>query len=189
MNTDVELQKQFLKVSVNKPIVIVGLMGAGKTSISKKLAEELDYNFVDSDHVIVKHEGMEIKDIFAEKGEPYFREVEREVIRQLLEDSTPHVLGIGGGAFMNDQTRHLIKGSATSIYLRATLGVLMERIPDASSRPMLQTKVTPQESMAALMEIRAPYYEQADITVDTLSEPEQETLNRVINALYTHLKP
>lgn len=173
------------------PLVIIGLMGAGKTSIGMMLAEELGYDFVDSDDVIVEREKRSIPEIFGEnnKNEPEFRRIEREVIQDLMLDSTPHIIGTGGGAFMNVDTRKAIKKSGTSIFLKASLDVLAERVGKGKGRPLLTAGNNPREVLDKFMKERYPIYSEADLIVETRAETQEETFNRVINALYTHLKP
>lgn len=174
---------------MEQPLVIIGLMGAGKTSIGKMLAEELGYDFLDSDDVIVEREGRSIPDIFEQSGEPHFRQIEREVIQDLMQDSTPHIIGTGGGAFMNEKTRQAIKQSGTSIFLKASLDVLVNRVGQGEGRPLLTAGNNPREVLDKLMQERYPVYGKADLTVETRAETPEETLNSVMNALYTHLKP
>lgn len=185
--TDIELKKAFLRAHLEKPVILVGLMGAGKTSIGKMLAVALGCDFVDSDDIIVERAGCSIPDIFEKHGEPHFRDLERIVIRDLMNDSARHVIGTGGGAFMNDETRGLIKTSdAVSIFLRADLDVLLERVGDGEGRPLLQGD--PKGKLQELMDIRYPFYGEADLIVDTKSEAPEVTLNLVIDTLYNHLK-
>lgn len=188
INTDISLQRDFIKAHLEKPLVMIGLMGAGKTSIGKMLAEELGCDFIDSDDEIVKREGRTIPEIFAQSGEPHFRKVEREVIGDLMKDTKPHVIGTGGGAFMNEQTREVIKQSATSLFLKADINVLLNRVGKGEGRPLLMAG-NPREILQDLMNKRYPIYSKADITVDTRNEAPQKTLNRAIEALYTHLNP
>ena len=189
ITSEIELQLEFLRVNVEKPIVLVGHMGSGKTTISKALAKALGWGFVEADDHIVDEEGMSIPDIFEQHGEPHFRDVERRVTEKLLNYEAPRVVGIGGGAFIETQTRGVIKEKAVSVYLKATVEELFRRIGDDPNRPMLKSKETPLASLQHLDTIRGPFYEQADLTVLTQDEPEQETLNRVISALYSHANP
>lgn len=191
ITTDIKLQTEFLRTSVKKPIVIVGHMGSGKTTISQKLATAFGWDFVESDKEIVLREKRSIPEIFGpnNKNEDEFRRIEREVIATLLDYEVPRIVGIGGGAFIQKPTRALIKEKAVSIYLKAAIEELYRRIGDDPNRPMLRIKETPEDSLRYLDEVRGPIYADADITVETYDEPEEETLNRVINTLYTHLNP
>ena len=184
----IHLQQDFLRAHLEKPIIIVGLMGAGKTSVGKALAESMEYDFVDSDDVIVERAGMSISDIFATQGEPHFRALERDVLSDLMQDQQPHVIGTGGGAFMNDQTREVIKTAGISIFLKADLEVLLERVGTGEGRPLLEAG-NPREILAGLIERRYPVYAEADLTVATKTEPMEETLKRVTQALYNHIQP
>ena len=171
-----------------KPVVFIGTGGAGKTSIGKALAKELGLDFVDSDDVIVKNENQSIAKLFEAKGEDYFRNLERQTLIYLAQENKPYIIGTGGGAFMNEQTRQTILEKTVSIFIKADLKVLSERIGTGEGRPLFKNKEV-DNVLTGLIEERYPVYQQADIIVDTYSEPEQETLNRVMNALYTHLNP
>ena len=184
----IHLQQDFLRAHLEKPIIIVGLMGAGKTSVGKALAESMEYDFVDSDDVIVERAGMSISDIFATHGEPHFRALERDVLSDLMQDQQPHVIGTGGGAFMNDKTREVNKTAGISIFLKADLEVLLERVGTGEGRPLLEAG-NPREILAGLIERRYPVYAEADLTVATKTEPMEETLKRVTQALYNHIQP
>lgn len=186
VTTLVKLKSDFIRANLEKPLVIIGLMGAGKTSIGNMLAEELGYDFVDSDDAIVKREGRSIPEIFAQSGEPHFREVERDVIQDLMRDTKPHVIGTGGGAFMNDQTRQVIKKTGLSVFLKADLDVLVKRVGSGEGRPLLMAG-NPREILQELINKRYPIYQEADLIVETRNESPQETLGRVSEALYNKL--
>ena len=165
----------------NRPIVLVGLMGAGKTSVGRRLAEKLGIAFVDADHEIEAAAGQPIKDIFAEHGEAYFREGERRVIQRLLGNGA-QVLATGGGAYMNDETRARIKAEGVSVWLRAPLPLLMKRVAKRQDRPLLQTE-DPEAVMRALMDKRYPVYALADVTVESRDVQHGQMVNDVIRAL------
>ena len=165
----------------NRPIVLVGLMGAGKTSVGRRLAEKLGLAFVDADHEIEAAAGQPIKDIFAEHGEAYFREGERRVIQRLLGNGA-QVLATGGGAYMNDETRARIKAEGVSVWLRAPLPILMKRVAKRQDRPLLQTE-EPEAVMRALMDKRYPVYALADVTVESRDVQHGQMVNDVIRAL------
>ena len=165
----------------NRPIVLVGLMGAGKTSVGRRLAEKLGLAFVDADHEIEAAAGQPIKDIFAEHGEAYFREGERRVIQRLLGNGA-QVLATGGGAYMNDETRARIKAEGVSVWLRAPLPILMKRVAKRQDRPLLQTE-DPEAVMRALMDKRYPVYALADVTVESRDVQHGQMVNDVIRAL------
>jgi shikimate kinase len=162
-------------------LVLVGLMGAGKTSVGRRLALALGLPFRDADEEVEKAAGRSVSDIFAELGEPAFRAGERRVIARLLDDG-PHVLATGGGAFMNEETRALIKAKAISIWLRADVEVLVERVGRKQDRPLLKGK----DAAATLRElaaVRHPVYALADLTVESIESPHSTTVNAIIAAL------
>ncbi len=163
------------------PIVLVGLMGAGKTSIGRRLADRLDLPFVDADVEIEKAAGKSIPDIFAEHGEAHFRDGERRVIARLLENGK-QVLATGGGAFMNAETRAAIKGHSVSVWLKADLDVLLKRVAKRGGRPLLENK-DPAVVLQNLIDLRYPVYAQADITVESLDVQHNQMVNAVVDAL------
>lgn len=165
----------------NRPIVLVGLMGAGKTSVGRRLAEKLGIPFVDADQEIEAAAGQPIKDIFAEHGEAYFREGERRVIQRLLGNGA-QVLATGGGAYMNDETRARIRAAGVSVWLRAALPLLMKRVAKRQDRPLLQTE-DPEAVMRALIDKRYPIYAEADVTVESRDVQHGQMVNDVIRAL------
>ncbi|MSP68105.1 MAG: shikimate kinase [Alphaproteobacteria bacterium] len=165
----------------DRSIVLVGLMGAGKTSIGKRLAQRLGLVFVDADEEIERAAGCTISDIFAAHGEAAFRDGERRVIARLL-DGPRHVLATGGGAFMHPETRAHIAERAVSIWLRANLDVLVSRCARLDNRPLLKGGEM-RATLARLMDERYPIYAEADITVDTREGPHEEVVNRVLAAL------
>lgn len=148
-----------------RTLVLVGLMGAGKTSVGKRLASMLGVPFADSDHEVEAAAGMVIADIFAALGEPAFRDGERRVIARLLA-GPPGVLATGGGAFIDPRTRAEIAARATSVWLRADLDLLWHRVRDRPGRPLLQT-TDPRAALADLERRRAPIYAGADVTVES----------------------
>ena len=169
-----------------RTITLVGLMGVGKSSVGRRLANALDLPFKDADVEIEAAAGRSIPDIVAEMGEPAFREGERRVIARLLEDP-PHVLATGGGAFMNDETRALIKERSISVWLKADLDVLVRRVSRKDSRPLLSGK-DPLEVLTELAEKRYPVYAQADVTVETGDTAHHVAVDQVIRALTAFLE-
>ena len=165
----------------NRPIVLVGLMGAGKTSVGRRLAEKLGLAFVDADHEIETAAGKPIKDIFAEHGEAYFREGERRVIQRLIGNGA-QVLATGGGAYMNDETRARIQAAGVSVWLKASLAILMKRVAKRQDRPLLQTE-DPEAVMRGLIDKRYPVYALADVTVESRDVQHGQMVNDVIRAL------
>ena len=164
-----------------RPIVLVGLMGAGKTSVGRRLAEKLRIPFVDADHEIEAAAGKPIKEIFADHGEPYFREGERRVIQRLIGNGA-QVLATGGGAYMNDETRSRIQESGVSVWLRASLPVLMKRVMKRQDRPLLQND-DPEAVMRGLIDKRYPVYATADVTVESRDVQHGQMVNDVVRAL------
>lgn len=172
--------------ALDRTLVLVGLMGAGKSSIGRRLAQRLGVDFLDADTEIETAAGRSIPEIFAELGEPAFRDGERRVIRRLLEDRRPHVLATGGGAFMAPDTRAVIREKGLSLWLKADLDTLYERVARRSNRPLLKT-ADPKETLRNLMEIRYPVYAEADIVVETRRVPIEATVEKVYQALLAHL--
>lgn len=168
-----------------RTIALVGLMGVGKSSVGRRLASALGLPFRDADTEVEAAAGRSIPEIFAEMGEPAFRDGERRVIARLLE-GPPHVLATGGGAFMNDETRALIKSRAISVWLKADLDVLARRIGRKDSRPLIAGK-DPLEVLKAQAEVRYPVYAEADITMETGDAAHHVTVGQVIRALSEHL--
>lgn len=165
----------------SKPIVLVGLMGAGKTTIGKRLATSLSLPFVDSDQEIVEAAGCSISDIFEVYGEAIFRDLEQRVLLRLV-SSDPCVLATGGGAFVNPVVRAAIKEKALSVWLRADLEVLVERVSRRDSRPLLKTG-DKGEILQRLMDERYPMYEQADVTIDSSAGMHEAVVDDIVSAL------
>jgi shikimate kinase len=165
-----------------RSIVLVGMMGVGKSSIGRRLAARLGVPFVDADSEIETAAGMSIPDIFARHGEAYFRNGEARVIARLLE-SGPQVLASGGGAVMNADTRAAIKAKGVSIWLKAEFDVLMRRIAKRKNeRPMLQTD-DPSETLRQLLITREPFYALADLTVQSREAPHETIVAEIMRAL------
>ena len=165
---------------LRRPLVLVGLMGAGKTSVGKRLAGLLGVGFTDSDHEIVEAAGMSIPEIFASLGEPAFRDGERRVIMRLLGER-PGVLATGGGAFIEPRTRAEIRAHATSVWLKADLDLLWDRVRDRPGRPLLRTP-NPRGTLSDLLDRRYPVYAEADVTVDSRRGASHEAMARTIIA-------
>lgn len=165
-------------------IVLVGLMGAGKSCIGRKLAARLRLPFVDADAEIEKAAGCAISEIFEQHGEQAFRDGERRVIARLLEDG-PKVVATGGGAYMDPKTRKTIARRAVSVWLRADLDLLVRRTSRRNTRPLLRTG-DPREILGRLIDARYPVYAKADITIDSEDGPPEKTVQRVLDALAAH---
>lgn len=165
-----------------RPIVLVGLMGAGKTSVGQRLAQLLGARFVDSDDEIEKAANLSIAEIFARYGEAHFRSGERRVISRILA-GPPVVVATGGGAYMDPETRAVIRARAVSVWLRAALEVLLQRTSGRGHRPLLN-RGNPREVLSGLIEARYPVYAEADITVDSIAEQSHEQMAaRLLDAL------
>jgi shikimate kinase len=165
----------------NHPVVLVGLMGAGKSSVGRRLAEKLRMPFVDADQEIELAAGKSVAEIFADHGEPYFREGERKVIARLLGNGA-QVLATGGGAFVNEETRAAIQLQGVSVWLNAPLPLLMKRVMKRHGRPLLKTN-EPEAVMRKLIEQRYPVYSLADVTVESRDVQHNHMVNDVIRAL------
>ena len=164
-----------------RTITLVGLMGVGKSTIGKLLAGKLGLAFVDSDDEIEKAAGMPISEIFERFGEPGFRDGERRVIARLIAEG-PKVIATGGGAFINDETRALIKAKCRSVWIDADLDILVDRVSRRSHRPLLVGK-DPRAVLTELSEKRTPFYREADIHVRSDSGPHARTVNQILEAL------
>lgn len=182
MNTDVENIKSALK----KPIVIVGLMGAGKTKIGGLIAKALDLPFVDADQEIEASAGCTVSDIFEKYGEPEFRALERKVLARLISDDLK-VIAPGGGAVMNGETAAIIWDKSVSVWLKASLDILVERTSRNTKRPLLRNG-NPREILSGLMDVRYPVYGLANIVVETDAVEAEENANKVLKALAEYLQ-
>lgn len=168
-----------------RSIVMVGLMGCGKSAVGRRLASRLSLPFVDADEEIEKAAGKSINDIFADHGESHFREGERRVIARLLGQG-PQVLATGGGAFVNPETRANIRANGISVWLRADLPVLMKRVGKRDTRPLLRSG-DPEATMRKLMEQRYPIYAEADLIVESRDVAHEVIVNDVLVALRDRL--
>jgi shikimate kinase len=178
--SDVERAKACLE---GQSLVLIGMMGAGKTSVGRRLAEKLGMKFIDADHEIESAAGKSIPEIFADHGEAYFREGERRVISRLLETSQ-QVLATGGGAFMNEETRQQVKAKALSVWLKADVDLLLRRVSKRNNRPLL-AQGDPRSILENLIRLREPIYAEADITVTSRDAHHSQTVNDVIRAIAT----
>ncbi|WP_430514132.1 shikimate kinase [Pannonibacter phragmitetus] len=169
----------------NRSIVLVGIMGCGKSSVGRRLAQRLGLDFVDADTEIETAANMTISEIFALHGEPEFRRGEEKVIARLLQQG-PQVLATGGGAFMSEATRNAIKANGVSVWLRADLATVMVRVRKRPTRPLLQN-ADPEGTMRQLLEKREPVYALADATVWSREVPHEVVMEDVISAVESHL--
>jgi shikimate kinase len=170
----------------DKSIVLIGLMGAGKSSIGRRLADALSLDFVDTDDEIVKAAGCSIPDIFELYGEAEFRDLEERVIDRILHEPAC-IIATGGGAYMRKNTRSKIDENATTVWLRADLDILVERTGRRGGRPLLE-QGNPREILKGLMDERYPVYENADIVVDTGPSGHEVTVDRIITSLQEFAK-
>lgn len=166
---------------IEKPIVLIGLMGVGKTTVGRRLAKNLNLPFVDADEEIEKAAGLSISEIFDRFGEDYFRDGERRVIARLM-SSKKQVIATGGGAFMNDQTRASILSGATAIWLDASLKTLLKRVARRDTRPLLRNG-DPEQILRNLIKNRNPVYAQAHVHVTGDDSPHEITVENIIKAL------
>ena len=169
-----------------RSIVLVGMMGVGKSTIGRRLAARLGLRFFDADvEIEVAHAGMSIPEIFTTHGEPYFRDGEARVIARLLEGG-PIVLATGGGAFMREETRSRIAEKAISIWLRADHDVIMRRVRRRADRPLLQT-ADPEGTVTRLLTEREPIYGKADLTIASRDVPHDRIVDETLETLRAHL--
>lgn len=178
MNTQDKIRPH---ITLNKPVVLVGLMGAGKSTVGRRLAAALGVDFVDSDNEIAEAAGCSISEIFETYGESMFRDLEKRVLNRLL-SSPPCVIATGGGAFMNQEIREAIKAQTVSIWLRAELDVLVERVSRRDTRPLLKTG-DKGEILKRLIDERYPVYSEAHITIDSNVGPHDSVVNDILFAL------
>ncbi len=166
----------------HKIIAIVGLMGVGKSTIGKKLAADLGYYFVDSDQEIEDYSQMSINQIFADKGEQHFREIEKNIIKQIIEREENIVLSLGGGAFENKEMRDNLLQKCTTIWLKAQIDTILFRIGNKSNRPLLNNQ-NKREVLQNLIDKRYPNFEKADLHIDTSDISHDEIVAQIIEKI------
>ena len=164
-----------------RTVALVGLMGAGKSTVGRRLAERLGRSFYDSDNEIEKAAGLSVADIFSLHGEDEFRRGEHQVLKRLL-DETPHVLATGGGAYLNPETRKLMREKAVTIWLNADLETLWKRVSRRNHRPLLR-RPDAKEVLSNLFDERRSIYQLADLTVHSVDGPHSKTVTAIIKAL------
>ncbi len=167
--------------SVRKPIVLVGLMGVGKSTVGRRLAGILGRDFVDADDAIEEAAQRKVSEIFEEFGEEYFRAGERRVIARLMDEHSG-VIATGGGAFVDDETRALILENAIAVWIDCDIDTLVERTSRRNTRPLLRTG-DPKEILSRLYAEREPYYSQAQVRVESVDGPHHDTVRRIIEAI------
>ena len=186
-NSVQQAQKDQLNALLDRrPIVLVGMMGAGKTTVGRRLAARLGRHFVDSDEEVEKAAGMTIEDIFKTRGEADFRAGEVKVIARLLKEPDL-VLGTGGGAFMNADTREMVKSLAVSVWIKADFELLFQRVQRRSNRPLLKT-ANPRQTLKDLIDKRYPTYAGADVTIVSKDVPQDQVAGEVVEALLAHFR-
>ena len=168
-----------------RSVVLVGMMGAGKSTIGRRLSARLHLPFLDADTEIEAAAGMSIPDIFETHGEPHFRDGEARVIARLL-DGGPAVIATGGGAFMREETRSRIGDKAVSIWLKADADIIMKRVKRRADRPLLQT-ADPAATVGRLIEEREPVYQRADLTIWSRDVPHEKIVDECLDALHAWL--
>ena len=166
---------------LERTVALVGMMGVGKSTVGKKLAESLGSPFVDSDDEIVRAAGLSVQEIFQRHGESEFRRGERRVIERLL-NGPPIVLATGGGAYMDPDTRALLKEKATTIWLRANLDLIWKRVNRRDTRPLLKQE-NPKQVLADLLALRTPIYAEADIAIDSGDGPASDAVKAIRDAM------
>ena len=169
-----------------RPIVLIGMMGAGKTTVGRRLAAKLGRHFIDSDEEIEKAAGMAIEDMFVAHGEAEFRAGEARVIARILRENDI-VLATGGGAFINPDTRGLVKSSAVSVFITADFELLFSRVSRRHNRPLLKT-ANPRQTLRTLIDTRYPVYAEADVTVQSQDVPQDVVAGDVIEAVVAYIK-
>jgi len=170
----------------SRPIALVGLMGVGKTTVGRRLAKKLGRDFFDSDEEIEEASGRTVAGYFRDHGEEAFREGERRVIERLL-DGKPIILATGGGAFIPEPTRDILKNQSLTVWLKGDFDTIMERVSRKNTRPLLQVP-NPKAKMRELMDQRYPIYAKAHIKVNIAKGPHLRTVNRVVKAIQAHEK-
>ena len=166
---------------IDRPVVLIGLMGAGKSTVGRKLAAMLDRDFIDADDAIVEAAQRSIAEIFEEFGEAYFRDGERRVIARLIEENSG-VIATGGGAFVDPETRALILERAIAVWIDADIDTLVARTPRRDTRPLLKNG-DPREILGGLLEKRQEFYSQAQIRVKSEDGPHADTARAIIEAI------
>ena len=186
-----EAKIERIRDNLDKPLVIIGLMGAGKTRIGKQLASSIGLDFYDSDDEIEQAAGMPVSEIFERFGEAYFRDGERRVIERLVDESydasSHYVIATGGGAIMTKETQDLLLAKTHLVWVRADIDVMVERTARRDTRPLLKSG-DPREILTTLMNKRYPVYEKADIVVESHNGPVEAVMNQALDKIYNFLR-
>lgn len=178
--------EEILHPSRRRTIVLIGMMGAGKTTTGFGLAQRLGLRFVDSDREIEKEENLTTMEIYSQKGEEYFKEVEKNIIKKIFKTTKPQVLSIGGNAFDDDEIRKIIKEKAISVFLDVDLDVLIKRVERRNSRPVLEGK-NKAEVMTDIYEKKYPIYTTTDIVVNTTYLNKETTINVIMQLINDYI--
>ncbi len=178
----IKIMNDIIEPKDKKIIVFVGIMGSGKTTIGRRLANKLKIDFIDSDKEIEKKCYKTINKIFTQFGEEYFRKVEKEVIFDIVSNNKPVVLSLGGGAFIDDDIRNLIKRECVSVWLNVDIDTILTRIGNKTNRPLLNN-VNKREILLKLLKIRTPFYKECDIEIDIGLQSHSKTVNELITKL------
>lgn len=171
---------------LTRSVVLVGMMGCGKSSVGLRLAQKIELPFIDLDKYIENAQNKTITEIFKSDGEEYFRKLEQNYTNDIL-NSKLCVLATGGGAFINEKTRQAIKKYGLSIYLRTEFNILLDRVSKKDTRPLLE-QGDKAEILADLMKIRCPIYEQADLIVESYDEEHDDVVKRILNSIKRYKK-
>jgi shikimate kinase len=174
--------------NIKKIIAIVGLMGVGKTTIGSKLSEKLKYYFIDCDQEIEDRERKSIKEIFAQNGEKYFREIEKKIIKEIIFRDEKIILSLGGGAFMDDEVRKILSEKAIVIWLYAAIDEILHRVGNKNTRPLLNQK-NKRNILEELAKKRYPIYAQADFKFDTSDENHEVLIGKIIKKINEKQNP
>ncbi|MCK6418219.1 MAG: shikimate kinase [Alphaproteobacteria bacterium] len=177
----------WLRAHIQKPVVLVGMMGTGKSQLGARLARRLEMPFADSDSEIERRAGCSVAEVFTRDGQERFRAVEQNVILELLARTEPHIIATGGGAVTRPETLALIKAKAVSIWLNADPATILSRVRDVTTRPLLN-QPDPEAALKNLLDARTALYQQADVHIMADNERIQETLDQMIVALYGYLR-
>jgi shikimate kinase len=185
--TETERRSELLSALAGRPLVLVGMMGAGKTTVGRRLAARLNRRFLDSDDEVEKAAGMTIPEIFTQRGEADFRAGETRVISRVLREADI-VLATGGGAFINPETREAIKAGAVSVWIKADTDLLFARVSRRANRPLLKT-ADPRKTLQDLIDVRYPVYAEADVTVVSRDVPQDAVAEEIVEAVAAYLSP
>ena len=173
--------------SNKKTIVLIGMMGAGKTTTGFSIAQRLNLKFVDSDKEIEKLENLTVEEVIEQKGEEYYKKLEKKIISDFLNNNQPQILSIGGNSFENDEIRKMIKEKAISIFIDVDYPILLERVKKKNTRPILE-KGNKEEILKKLYDEKLPYYKKADIVINTTYLNKDTSLNVILSTIAQYIR-